>query len=124
MATKPNEVYSWDITKLLGPAKWTYYYLLVILDIFSRYVPGWILAHSENAKLAEALLADTVAKQNLRPRPARHPRRPRIADGSQAGGVPARRSRRHQVPQPPALLRRQPGPPAVAKAHLYPTTHA
>ena len=65
LATQPNEVYSWDITKLLGPAKWTYYYLYVILDIFSRYVPGWMLAHAENAKLAEALLADTVTKQNI-----------------------------------------------------------
>jgi putative transposase len=65
IASKPNEVYSWDITKLLGPAKWTYYYLYVIIDIFSRYVPGWMLAHAENAKLAEALLADTVAKQNI-----------------------------------------------------------
>ncbi|MCA1698576.1 MAG: IS3 family transposase [Actinobacteria bacterium] len=65
VATKPNQVYSWDITKLLGPAKWTYYYLYVILDIYSRYVPGWMLAHAENAKLAEALLADTVTKQNI-----------------------------------------------------------
>ena len=65
LATKPNEVYSWDITKLLGPAKWTYYYLYVILDIYSRYVPGWMLAHAENATLAEALLADAVAKQNI-----------------------------------------------------------
>jgi putative transposase len=65
IAAKPNEVYSWDITKLLGPAKWTYFYLYVIIDIFSRYVPGWMLAHAENTKLAEALLADTVAKQNI-----------------------------------------------------------
>jgi putative transposase len=65
LATKPNDVWSWDITKLLGPAKWTYYYLYVILDIYSRYVPGWLLAHAENARLAEALLADTVAKQNI-----------------------------------------------------------
>jgi putative transposase len=65
LATGPNDVWSWDITKLLGPAKWTYYYLYVILDIFSRYVPGWMLAHAENATLAEALLADTVAKQNI-----------------------------------------------------------
>jgi putative transposase len=61
IASRPNEVWSWDITKLLGPAKWTYFYLYVIIDIFSRYVPGWMLAHAENAKLAEALLADTVA---------------------------------------------------------------
>jgi putative transposase len=65
VATQPNQVYSWDITKLLGPVKWTYYYLYVIIDIYSRYVPGWMLAHSENAKLAEALLADTVAKQHI-----------------------------------------------------------
>ena len=58
-------MYSWDITKLLGPQKWTYYYLYVILDIFSRYVPGWMLAHAENARLAEALLADTVTKQHI-----------------------------------------------------------
>jgi putative transposase len=65
LATKPNQCWSWDITKLLGPEKWTYYYLYVIIDIYSRYVPGWMLAHAENAKLAEALLADTVAKQNI-----------------------------------------------------------
>jgi len=59
LATQPNQVYSWDITKLLGPAKWTYFYLYVIIDIFSRYVPGWMLAHAENATLAQALLADT-----------------------------------------------------------------
>ena len=68
VATEPNQVYSWDITKLLGPLKWTYYYLYVILDIYSRYVAGWMLAHAENARLAEALLADTVANQGI----ARH----------------------------------------------------
>jgi len=65
VASAPNQVYSWDITKLLGPVKWTYYYLYVIIDIYSRYVPGWMLARSENAKLAEALLADTVTKQRI-----------------------------------------------------------
>lgn len=65
LAKGPNEIWSWDITKLLGPAKWTYYYLFVILDIYSRYVPGWMLAHAENAKLAEALMADTVTKQGI-----------------------------------------------------------
>jgi putative transposase len=67
LATKPNQVYSWDITKLLGPVKWTWFYLYVLLDIYSRYVPGWMLAHAENAKLAEALLADTAAKQHITP---------------------------------------------------------
>ena len=65
IATTPNEVWSWDIAKLLGPAKWTYYYLYVILDIYSRYVPGWMLAPAENARFAERLLADTVAKQGV-----------------------------------------------------------
>ena len=47
LATAPNQVWSWDITKLLGPAKWTYYYHYVILDIFSRYVVGWMVAEGE-----------------------------------------------------------------------------
>ena len=65
VATKPNEVWSWDITKLLGPAKWTYYYLYVILDVYSRYVVGWMLADRESAVLAEKLLADTIVKQQV-----------------------------------------------------------
>ncbi len=65
VATGPNQVYSWDITKLHGPAKWTYYYLYTVIDIFSRYVPGWMLAHAENAHLAEALLEETIVKQGI-----------------------------------------------------------
>ena len=65
VATGPNEVYSWDITKLHGPVKWTYYYLYTVIDIFSRYVPGWLLAHAENAHLAEALLEETIVKQGI-----------------------------------------------------------
>ena len=65
VASKPNEVYSWDITKLLGPAKWTYFYLYVIIDIYSRYVPGWMLARAERASLAEALMAETIEKQGI-----------------------------------------------------------
>jgi putative transposase len=67
LATRPNEVWSWDITKLLGPAKWTYFYLYVILDIFSRYIVGWMLAPRESAALAERLIADTCAKQGIVP---------------------------------------------------------
>ena len=67
LATRPNEVWSWDITKLLGPAKWTYYYLYVILDIFSRYVVGWMVAHAESARLAERLIAATCETQGIRP---------------------------------------------------------
>ena len=67
LATRPNEVWSWDITKLLGPAKWTYYYLYVILDIFSRYVVGWMVAHRESAALAERLIATTCETQAILP---------------------------------------------------------
>ena len=65
LATAPRQVWSWDITKLLGPAKWTYYYLYVILDIFSRYVVGWMLAHRESDDLAERLIRETVVKENI-----------------------------------------------------------
>jgi putative transposase len=65
MATGPNQVWSWDITKLHGPAKWTYYYLYVILDIHSRYAVGWMVATCESAALAEKLIAATCAKQHI-----------------------------------------------------------
>ena len=67
LATGPNQVWSWDITKIKGPVKWTYYHLYVILDIFSRYVVGWMIAPRESAQLAEQLIAQTVAKQNVAP---------------------------------------------------------
>jgi putative transposase len=67
LATAPNQVWSWDITKLLGPAKWTYFYLYVILDIFSRYVVGWLLAHRECASLARRLIDETCQKQQINP---------------------------------------------------------
>jgi len=63
LATKPNQVWSWDITKLRGPVTWSYYYLYVILDIFSRYVVGWMVAPQESATLAERLIATTCEKQ-------------------------------------------------------------
>lgn len=65
LATGPNQVWSWDITKLKGPVKWTYFYLYVILDIFSRYVVGWMIAHREQAALAKRLIKDTCQKQNI-----------------------------------------------------------
>jgi putative transposase len=65
LATAPNQVWSWDITKLAGPAKWTWFYLYVILDIYSRSAVGWMVAHREAAALAEWLLADTVTKQQV-----------------------------------------------------------
>jgi len=65
LATAPNQLWSWDITKLLGPAKWTYFYLYVILDVFSRYVVGWMIAEREAASLAETLIAETCVKQGI-----------------------------------------------------------
>ncbi len=67
LATAPNQLWSWDITKLLGPAKWTYFYLYVILDVFSRYVVGWMVAHRESAELAKRLIGDTCDKQDIQP---------------------------------------------------------
>jgi len=65
IATKPNEVWSWDITKLHGPAKWTYFYLYVIIDIYSRKTVGWMVATRESATLAEQLLAATIAAEKV-----------------------------------------------------------
>jgi len=67
LATRPNQVWSWDITQLRGPAKWTYYSLYVMLDIFSRYVVGWLLAERESSTLAELLITEACAKQHIRP---------------------------------------------------------
>ena len=67
LATRPNEVWSWDITKLLGPQKWTYFYLYVILDIYSRYVVGWLVGHRETAELAQDFIGETLAKQQVAP---------------------------------------------------------
>ena len=67
LAVQANEVWSWDITKLRGPGKWTCFHLYVIMDIFSRYVVGWMIAPRETAELAETLIADTITKQNIEP---------------------------------------------------------
>lgn len=66
LATKPNELWSWDITKLHGPAKWTYFYLYVVLDVFSRYVVGWLVADAESATLAEQLIAEASERQGIK----------------------------------------------------------
>jgi putative transposase len=67
LATKPRQLWSWDITKLKGPAPWTYFYLYVILDVFSRYVVGWMIALRESAELAEAFIAETCATEQIAP---------------------------------------------------------
>jgi len=67
LATGPNQVWSWDITKLRAVQKWTYYYLYVLLDIFSRYVVGWMLSHRESGELAAELLEQSYLKQGVDP---------------------------------------------------------
>jgi putative transposase len=67
LATAPNQLWSWDITKLLGPAKWTYFYLYVILDVFSRYVVGWMVADREGKELAKQFIAETCQKEGIVP---------------------------------------------------------
>ena len=67
LATHPNEVWSWDITKLRGPVLWTYYYLYVILDVYSRYVVGWLIAERESEALAQELIRATCEKQGIQP---------------------------------------------------------
>lgn len=65
LASRPNEVWTWDITKLKGPRKWTYFYLYTILDVYSRYVVGWMVSYRESSELAEALIAETCLRQNI-----------------------------------------------------------
>lgn len=65
--TGPRQLWSWDITKLKGPAKWQHYYLYVILDVYSRYVVGWLLAEAESAELAEILIITTCQREGIQP---------------------------------------------------------
>lgn len=65
MAAAPNEVWSWDITKLAGPHKWTWFQLYTIIDVYSRYVVGWLVAPNESAKLAEGLIADAIYRHEV-----------------------------------------------------------
>lgn len=67
LATAPNQVWSWDITKLRGPTKWAHFYLYVILDIFSRYVVGWMVSRRESATLAKKLIQESCDKQGIAP---------------------------------------------------------
>lgn len=65
LATGPNQLWSWDLTKLRGPVKWTYFHLYTVLDVYSRYVVGWLIAHWESANLAKQLIAETCRKQGI-----------------------------------------------------------
>ena len=100
LAERPNELWSWDVSKLKGPAKWTYFYLYVILDVFSRYVVGWTVQYRENgaARQGADRAGDRAAADH--PQDPDAARRSRRADARQAGGVPLGRSRRHEDAQP------------------------
>jgi putative transposase len=65
LATGPNQVWSWDITRLKGPVKWSYFYLYVILDIYSRYIVGWLIAPQESEALARQLVGESCRKQQI-----------------------------------------------------------
>ena len=66
LAERPNEVWSWDISKLKGPAKWTYYYLYAIIDVYSRYAVGWTVQRRESASLAKALIDQSAGQQQIK----------------------------------------------------------
>ena len=105
LAQAPNQVWSWDITKLMGPAKWTYFYLYVIIDIFSRRVVGWCVADRESATLFTALFNDAIAKHRVPPGQL-------TLHADRGGPMRAKTTallltRRHQIAQPAAHLQRQ-----------------
>ena len=68
LASGPNELWSWDVSKLKGPAKWTWFYLYVILDVFSRYIVGWTVQYRENAQVAKALIEQAAEQQQITPK--------------------------------------------------------
>ena len=108
LAEQPNEVYSSDITKLKGPAKGTYFYLYVILDVYSRYAVGWTVQHRENSLVAKDLIAQVCQQQHIgRDQLTVHADRGSSMT-SKPRRVPARRPRRPQDPQPAIHLDRQP----------------
>jgi transposase InsO family protein len=108
LAERPNELWSWDVSKLKGPAKWTYYYLYVILDVFSRYVVGWAVQYRENAQLAKALIEQATEQQQITPEDPDATRRSRRAAAGQASGFPVGRSRHHENALTSVHLQRQP----------------
>ena len=109
VATTPNQTWSWDITRLLGPKHWTYFYLYVLLDVFSRYVVGWIVAERESSALAARLIEQSCLKQGIEPQVLTlYSGR---ADDQQVHRATARRPRRDPLAEPPPGQRRQPPSP-------------
>jgi transposase InsO family protein len=108
LATAPNQVWSWDITKLLGPKKWTYYYLYVVMDIYSRKAVGWMLADRENANLAGHLIEECCTKEGVRPDILTLHSDRGSPDDRQVHRTASRGSRRDPVAEPTPGIRRQP----------------
>ena len=108
MADRPNMCWTWDITKLRGPAKGVWFDCYVIIDIFSRYVVGWMVATTETAELAEAVHHRRAGRPGCREGNADHPRRPGHVDDLQGCRRASRRSRCRAHPLPPACEQRQP----------------
>ena len=107
VARAPKEVWSWDITRLLGP-EWQYFYLYVILDIYSRYATGWMVAERETAGLAGHLVGETCLKHGVQPRVLNAALGPVSAHDGQVHGAAPGRPGRHAVAGPPQGLERQP----------------
>ena len=106
VATGPGQVWSWDITKLHGPVKGVYYDLYVIIDIYSRYVPGFLVAPAETGELAREFIAHTIAVAGAAP--PRGARRPGHRHDLQTGRAAVGRPRRRPQPQPAQGQQRQP----------------
>ena len=107
LATQANQLWSWDITKLRGPAKWTCYHLYVILDVFSRFVVGWMIAYRESAELAKRLIDHSCRKQLIAPRQLTLPADRGSSMKSKPRGSVAGRSGRHQNTLAAPCFRRQ-----------------
>ena len=108
VATGPNQTWSWDITRLRGPKRWTSFYLYVLLDIFSRYVVGWMVADRENAALAATLIEETCLKQGIEPQVLTLHSDRGAPMTSQVHRPTPRRPRGHPLSEPPPGQRRQP----------------
>ena len=96
LATGPNQLWSWDITKLKGPHKWTYYYLYVLMDVCSRKVVGWMVAERESSTLAVELIRQSCEREGISRDRADRSRGSRLIDALETGGLFAGGSRRDE----------------------------
>ena len=108
LAERPNELWSWDVSKLKGPAKWTWFYLYVVLDVFSRYVVGWTVQYRETGQLATGLIEQAAEQQQITPKILTLHADRGGADALQAAGFPLGGSRDHENALAPLRLQRQP----------------